>query len=99
MSLVSVQPSKFQDRTLDAAELGARYLYKTEGTIWSDLARAPDRLPPPVRIPGTRKTLWLESEVIDWLQKHSTGKAAPKRGRPTKRQQVERAQQSNGSAA
>ena len=91
MSSESVQSRKFHDRTIDAAELGARYLHKSEGTVWADLARAPDRLPPWVRIPGSRKTLWLESEVLAWIQKHSTGNAAPKRGRPTKRVQIERA--------
>ena len=84
-----------QDRTLDAAELGSRFLYKTEGTIWADLCRAPARLPPPVRIPGTRKTLWLESTVVAWLHacQESTKATAPKRGRPTKREALERQRQ------
>lgn len=88
---VTSKPLMVQDRTIDAAELGARFLHKSEGTIWADVARAPDRLPPSIRIPGSRKTLWLESEVLAWIRKHSTGNAAPKRGRPTKREAIEKA--------
>ena len=101
MSPGSADPSKIQERTLDAAELGARYLYKTEGTVWADLARAPDRLPTPIYIPGTRKTLWLESTVVAWLQAHqvSARTAPPKRGRPTKRMQIEKEKAARASAA
>ncbi len=101
MSLASVRPSKFQDRTLDAAELGARYLYKTEATVWADLSRAPARLPPPIHIPGARKTLWLESTVVAWLEacQVSEKPAAPKRGRPTKRMQIEKERSARNKAA
>ena len=93
--------SHSRDRALDAAELGERFLSKTEDTVWADLARAPDRLPPPIRIPGTRKALWLESTVVAWLQAHqvSAATAAPKRGRPTKREQIERIERAARAAA
>ena len=92
MSPDSADLSKIPDRSLDAAELGARFLYKTEGTVWADLARAPERLPTPINIPGTRKTLWLESTVVAWLQAHQVSERTgpPKRGRPTKRMQIEK---------
>ena len=103
MPSVSSKSPKAQDRTLDAAELGERYLYKTEATVWADLARAPDRLPPPIHIPGTRKTLWLESTVVGWLHDRQVeATVKPRRGRPTKRQQIDRATAAaalNGSAA
>lgn len=76
-------------RTLDAKALSL-VLHKTPETIACDLSRAPHRLPPPIRVAGTRPALWLESSVLSWLQDRQIG-AMPKRGRPTKRQQIERA--------
>ena len=101
MSLASVQAAKSQDRTLDAAEIGTRYLYKTEGTVWADLSRAPARLPPPIHIPGARKTLWLESTVVAWLEECQVPAktAAPKRGRPSKRMQVEKQRSAHNNAS
>ena len=91
-------------RTLDAHDLG-ELLRKTASSVQADLSRAPHRLPPPIRIEGGGCALWLESRVLAWLQEREVKvSASPQRGRPTKRQQIERAQaqfaqQSNGSAA
>lgn len=77
--------------TLDAEALG-RVLKKSALSIQLDLGRAPHRLPPPIRIPGTRSALWLESTVLEWLQANQSQPlgAAPKRGRPTKLEQARR---------
>jgi predicted DNA-binding transcriptional regulator AlpA len=75
--------------TYSADMLGA-VLHKTIGSIWADLSRAPHRLPPPIRVEGMRQAIWLESTVLAWLQERQVD-AAPRRGRPTKRQQIERA--------
>ena len=75
--------------TYSADMLGA-VLHKTTGSIWADLSRAPHRLPPPIRVEGTRQAIWLESTVLAWLQAHQLD-ATSRRGRPTKRQQIERA--------
>lgn len=55
--------------TLGVSEL-AELLHKSEKTIKKDSSVAPWRLPPRVRIPGSRKCVWLRSTVVDWLQKH-----------------------------
>lgn len=83
--------------TLDATALGL-VLCKTPLSIQCDLSRAPHRLPPPIRIENTRQTLWLESTVLAWLQERQV-ETKPRRGRPTKRQQMERAAAAAGSAA
>lgn len=55
--------------TLGTAEL-ATLLQKSEKTIKKDVTVAPWRLPPRVRIPGSRRVMWLRETVIDWLKKH-----------------------------
>lgn len=55
--------------TMGVAELAA-LLHKTERTVKKDVSVAPWRLPPRVRIPGSRRVMWLRSTVMDWLQKH-----------------------------
>lgn len=59
-------------------------------SIHAMLCRHPDRLPPPIRIPGSSRLLWLESDVMDWLKSHQTAPATVKRGRgrPRKAEQV-----------
>lgn len=36
-------------------------------TIKADVSRRPDSLPPRLRIPQSNKLLWLESDVLTWL--------------------------------
>ena len=78
-----------QISTLNAHILGP-ILGKTAGSVQSDLSRAPHRLPPPIKIEGTRQTLWLASTVLEWLQARQV-ELRPRRGRPTKREQIDRA--------
>lgn len=89
-------PSVNSFQTLNAKQLGV-LLNKRTNTVWSDLSRAPERLPPAIRIAGTRQTLWLESTVHRWLQERQV-EVKVRRGRPTKRQQIERAAAAGGSA-
>lgn len=54
-------------KLLFAAELAA-HLGRPLKTLYSDLVRNPQSLPPRVIIPGSRKLAWLESDVVAWLQ-------------------------------
>jgi len=85
------QPPSF--RTLGVAELAA-LLHKAEATIYVDLSRAPHRLPPRLKLPGSARLIWLEETVHQWLLQHVEGHTPdggqPKRGRPTKVEQMRR---------
>jgi len=48
----------------------ASLLHKTVATIRADAQRRPQSLPPRMRIPDSRKLLWLEEDVMKWLDKH-----------------------------
>jgi predicted DNA-binding transcriptional regulator AlpA len=47
-------------------------LHKTKRTLEVDVTRRPESLPPRLIIPGSRKVLWLESDVLAWLEKCRT---------------------------
>jgi predicted DNA-binding transcriptional regulator AlpA len=55
-------------KTLGVAEM-AELLHKTPRTIREDARRRPHSLPPRLRIPGSDRMLWLESDVAEWLEK------------------------------
>ena len=67
-------------------------------TLQTDRCRRPWALPPACTPPGGKSPIWLLSDVIEWLNKHkdpapATAPQPPRRrGRPTKREQLERAQ-------
>lgn len=80
-------------------------LKKSPASIFADRSRAPHRIPPSCEPPGTQKPLWLLEDVLNWLRQHqrpaaqSTAKPggapaapAPRRGRPTKAEQIARQQ-------
>ena len=84
-------------------ELLASKIQKSVTSIRSDAVRNPQSLPPICRLPGTKRLLWREEDVVRWVAKHvtptednlstlapDTAKNAPKskRGRPTKAQQI-----------
>ena len=48
----------------------AKLLHKTVRTIEIDVSRRPHTLPPRLALPGARRVLWLESDVLAWLEKH-----------------------------
>lgn len=52
--------------TLGTAEL-ARLLDKSPTTIQADVHRRPDCLPPRLVIPGSKRLLWLQGSVEQWL--------------------------------
>ena len=54
-------------KTLGPEDL-APLLRRTVNTIKTDARRRPESLPPHLEIPGSRKLMWLESDVIEWLQ-------------------------------
>ena len=53
--------------TLGVADL-SRILRRTPRTITNDLHRRPESLPPRLRIPGSRRLLWLRRDVDAWLE-------------------------------
>ena len=58
------------DPKLVGPEYLANLLHKTVATIRADAQRRPQSLPPRMRIPESRKLLWLEEDVLKWLDKH-----------------------------
>jgi predicted DNA-binding transcriptional regulator AlpA len=62
--------------TMGTAEM-AVLLHKSERTIKKDVSVAPWTLPPRVRIPGSRRVMWLRSTVYDWLKKHQEKEHVP----------------------
>lgn len=42
-------------------------LHRNLSTIKVDARRKPESLPPRLMIPGSSKLLWVEQDVIDWL--------------------------------
>ena len=58
----------------------AEILQITPKTIRNRLSEAPNKLPPRLHLPDTRRPLWLIEDVKAWLEKH---RQPPKRpGRP-----------------
>ena len=64
----------------------APLLRRSVATIKVDVCRRPESLPPRLKIPGSGKYLWLESDILTWLMSCRTAvDEAPvaKRGRPS----------------
>ena len=100
---------EFHQTVLGIAELSV-LLKKSAPAIIADRSRAPHRVPPSCEPPGSKQSLWILQDVIAWLRTHQrpttapTAPAAPpppprRRGRPTKREQLERAQAKAAAAA
>lgn len=90
----------------------SRLLNKSPSSILADRCRAPWRVPPACTPPGSKQPLWITEDVIAWLRQHREPPSptcadhqqpAPRRrGRPTKRRQLESLQalpESTGSGA
>jgi predicted DNA-binding transcriptional regulator AlpA len=56
-------------KTLGPDEL-ATLLHRSVSTIKTDCRRRPQTLPPRLRIPGSTRLMWLEADVLDWLEQH-----------------------------
>lgn len=97
-------------KALLTVEQLSAYIHKSVTSIRSDVTRNPASLPPICRLPGTKRLLWRIEDVEGWLALHVSGGAAsiivqpatdnakPKRGRPTKAEQVARQRQATASA-
>lgn len=82
----------------------SQYLHKSVASIRSDATRNPQSLPPICRLPGTKRLLWRIEDVERWLAAHVEGMSIaaaiavsdqhrPRRGRPTKAEQVAKQRQ------
>lgn len=69
--------------TLTSTQL-ADLLGLSHCSIHSTLARRPHRLPPPIRIPGASRLVWLKSDVYAWLNQFKAEPLKRRRGRPLK---------------
>ena len=56
-------------KTLTIPDL-ARILRRSETTVATEVSKAPHKLPPRLHLPGSRRVLWLESDVHKWLKDH-----------------------------
>lgn len=54
-------------KTLTPADL-ATFLRRNENTIKVDARRRPETLPPRFEIPGTNRLMWLEADVLAWVE-------------------------------
>lgn len=48
----------------------AELLHRSRSTIKKESSQAPWKLPPRIKLPGSRKPLWLKADVIKWLEQH-----------------------------
>jgi hypothetical protein len=55
-------------KTITIDEL-APLLKRDVETLRRDLSRRPESLPPRLLIPGTRRLVWLEQDVKEWLRR------------------------------
>jgi hypothetical protein len=63
----------------------SQLLHRRVSTIRCDAHRRPQSLPPRLQIPGTSKLIWVEADVLEWLNDLRPRKAEkPKGGRPNK---------------
>lgn len=55
--------------TISIKEL-AKLLHRSPLTVAAEVTRAPHKLPPRLNLPGSRKVLFLKSDVEAWLHEH-----------------------------
>lgn len=58
-------------KTLTIKEL-ATVLKRSPTTIATEVTKAPHKLPPRLKLPGSRKVLWLATDVERWLDEYRT---------------------------
>lgn len=54
-------------KTLGVDELSV-LIFRAVPTIKNDLYRKPSSLPPRIVMPGSKKLVWLEGDVLAWLE-------------------------------
>lgn len=71
--------------TLVGPEYLANLLQKKVSTIKVDSRRKPETLPPRLQLPGSTKLLWVEEDVLTWLNSFRPVKEPEKKktGRPS----------------
>ena len=62
-------------KTLGINELAA-ILHRSAKTIAAEVSKSPHKLPPRLMLPGSRKVLWLWSDVERWINEHRTSSQA-----------------------
>lgn len=50
----------------------AKLLHRSRATVASEVTKAPHKLPPRLKLPESRRVLWLAEDVKDWLREHRT---------------------------
>ena len=55
--------------TIDAL---AALLNRAPSTVATEVSKAPHKLPPRLKLPNSRKVLWLKSDVEKWIHEHRT---------------------------
>ena len=60
-------------RTLSIEEVGG-LIGKAPRTVREDMRRRPNTLPPFVALPGSKKQVFLEATVLEWLTQFETRK-------------------------
>ena len=53
-------------KTMGVEDL-APLLHRDPKTLMRDIHRRPDSLPPRLIIPGSKRVIWLEQDVREWL--------------------------------
>ena len=56
-------------QTLTIKDL-AVILNRSPATIATEVTKHPNKLPPRLQLPGSRRVLWLQSDVEDWINEH-----------------------------
>lgn len=87
----------------------AKITRKTPAALYSLYTRNPAALPVRVALPGVRRVYFRKKDVESWIERHIQGNtehipcaisgehASPRRGRPTKAEQLRRAAASTAS--
>jgi len=62
------RPESLNDVRVLGVEDVAKLLHRTVETVKTDIRRKPESLPPRFRVPNTKRLLWLESDVLVWME-------------------------------
>ena len=62
----------------------SQLLQRKVSTIRTDASRRPESLPPRLLIPGTRNLMWVEQDVLNWLNSFRPEAEKRKVGRPSR---------------
>ncbi|HJW27189.1 MAG TPA: hypothetical protein VJ576_20020 [Rhodocyclaceae bacterium] len=71
---LSIQQFQQQFPPIISATFLGLLLDKAPATIIADHSRAPEKLPPAFKPPGSKSPLWITEDVIAWLRKHPAEK-------------------------